>query len=89
MARRLIILEDVPKSVDGGGVVAAVEIEPPDRHFLAGQLILGDRNLVFRVVRIFRLRVFLNDGLKGLEGDPSVSAIGHIVLATILAFRLA
>jgi hypothetical protein len=27
-------------------------------------------------------------GLKGLEGDPFVSAIGHIILATILAFRI-
>src|SRR6185312_16379595 len=67
MARGLVILKDVAKAIDGGGVIAAVEIEPPDRHFLARQLIFGDRDLEFRVFGVFRLRVFIDDRFERLQ----------------------
>src|SRR6201986_4617830 len=60
MPRGLILGDHGLEAVDGGGVVALLQIIAADVHFLAGELVAGRFELGLGGNRIFRSRIFAN-----------------------------
>src|SRR5690606_8302898 len=56
------------EAVDGGGILAIAQIIAAHRHFLAGQLVIGDEQLFLGVGGVFGLGVVGDEQVVGIDG---------------------